>query len=186
MQRNLLNTLMAAALCSTIAASAANAQLITQDVVRTKDGLPVYDTNGGCVRTKWEGGDANCADSLSLEQRTVYFAFDSAKLDAVGKAKLDRLAGQITGSRSVLGARIVGYADPIGDAKYNLMLSKRRAEAVAYYLASKGVINTSVADVRALGEKSARATCPKNLKRKERIACLAPDRRVEVELVYSK
>jgi peptidoglycan-associated lipoprotein len=43
---------------------------------------------------------------------------------------------------------IEGFADPAGSTRYNIELSKRRADAVAAYLAEKGL---STANVRTVG-----------------------------------
>ncbi|WP_315496998.1 OmpA family protein, partial [Haemophilus parahaemolyticus] len=69
----------------------------------------------------------------------------------------------------------------------NLKLSQRRAETVANYLVSKG---QNAANVTAVGYGSANPvtgnTCDAVKGRKALIACLAPDRRVEVQVQGSK
>jgi len=55
-----------------------------------------------------------------------------------GKAKLDKLSGDIKGIKlEVIIA--VGHADRFGTDAYNQKLSEKRAEAVKAYLVSKGV-----------------------------------------------
>ncbi len=78
--------------------------------------------------------------------------------------KLDTLANVLTSSDNVKGARIVGYADRIGNARsHNEKLSKKRAENVKNYLAAKGLINTRVAETRWLGSSMPSTDCANNL-----------------------
>ena len=62
---------------------------------------------------------------------TVYFAFNSAELDARAKETLDKL-----GQNGVY--VIDAYASSEGSTAYNLKLSQRRADAVKAYLESRG------------------------------------------------
>ena len=62
---------------------------------------------------------------------TVYFAFNSAELDARAKEALDKLGQN--------GIYVVdAYASSEGSTEYNLKLSQRRADAVKAYLESRG------------------------------------------------
>jgi outer membrane protein OmpA-like peptidoglycan-associated protein len=62
---------------------------------------------------------------------TVYFAFNSAELDARAKETLDKLGQN--------GIYVVdAYASSEGSTEYNLKLSQRRADAVKAYLESRG------------------------------------------------
>jgi outer membrane protein OmpA-like peptidoglycan-associated protein len=67
----------------------------------------------------------------------VLFAIDSTRIRPRYRQKLDQVAALVKGSSSTV--EIVGYADRLGPPAYNLDLSRRRAEAVADYLAGKGV-----------------------------------------------
>ena len=77
---------------------------------------------------------------------------------------------------------MTGHTDPHRHAmQYNQKLSERRADAVRDYLVSKGVPKDKIETI-GMGEKQPipGVVCDqKNLK--ELIACLQPDRRVEVE-----
>lgn len=67
----------------------------------------------------------------------VLFAFDSARLTAEAEAALRRtaeLAAQAGSGRIT----VVGHTDSVGEDAYNLALSRRRAEAVAQWLAASG------------------------------------------------
>jgi len=77
----------------------------------------------------------------------VNFAFDDASVREADKAALDRFASVVGKYYSGSMITIEGFADPAGSARYNLDLSKRRADAVAAYLAEKGLSTTTVRTV---------------------------------------
>jgi OmpA-OmpF porin, OOP family len=101
----------------------------------------VCDTNDQCPDTSagTRVGPAGCNCNYTLQ---THFANDSANLvDADDKAELDRLATVMTNPKlHFVAGEIDGYTDNVGDAAYNEKLSKERAEAVANYLKSKGVV----------------------------------------------
>lgn len=119
------------------------------------------------------------------EKRTVYFAFDKADLSSEARAKLDALAVVLKQAKDIQQVDIVGYADKMGRAKHNIPLSERRAKAVEDYLHQQNYYKTSIAKVRGVGSSEAMAQC-KSKKRVNKIACDSPDRKVTVEIVYSK
>lgn len=175
-------TLMAAAL----AAAAATAQAGhdgPHDVVKDERLNIVMNTFGNCVRTKWTAGYDECHGQR--EARTVYFDFDSSRLTPAARAKLDSLVDIIKNSSSVESVSIVGYADRIGSNDYNYRLSQRRAKAVEKYLASRGYYDTRSTDVRSYGEDRPVSNCD-GIRGNELRACLWRDRRVEIELNFSK
>ena len=101
----------------------------------------VCDTADQCPDTKagTRIGPAGCNCDYTLQ---THFANDSANLvDAADKAELDRLAAVMTNPKlQFVAGEIDGYTDNVGDAAYNEKLSKERADAVATYLTSKGVV----------------------------------------------
>jgi OOP family OmpA-OmpF porin len=114
-------------------------------------------------------------------QADTLFDFDKAILKPAGKEKLDDLASKIQG----LNLEVVvatGYTDRIGSDKYNDRLSLRRAQAVKAYLVSKGIEANRIY-TEGKGKKNPVTTGCNQKNRKQLIACLAPDRRVEVEVV---
>jgi len=164
----------------------------------------VYDTRGDVVRSAVTkdcvyaanqttdnptpcSGPAEPAKELALAERTVYFAFNSTKLAADEQAKLDTLAAYLlVHADKIKNASIVGYADRIGNVKYNDALSKKRAKVVLGYLTTKGVVNAKLAEVRGLGESQPKTECKGDKADPKLISCLAPDRRVEVEIEVVK
>jgi outer membrane protein OmpA-like peptidoglycan-associated protein len=111
------------------------------------------------------------------------FHFDRAELTPSGQAELDRLIGEM-GAAQIGAISIVGYTDRIGTDAYNMKLSQRRADTVKQYLVGRSV---EANRVQALGRgKNDPITTPATCKGKRGqglIKCLAPDRRVEVEVV---
>jgi len=69
----------------------------------------------------------------------VYFGYDSDEVRDEDKATLDRFASVVNRFYSGATITIEGFADPAGDADYNMDLGRRRAEAVKAYLVSAGV-----------------------------------------------
>ena len=66
---------------------------------------------------------------------TIYFAFDSDRIEPQAAETLDRL-GRALGNPDLRGRGfgIFGHTDAVGSAQYNQALSERRAEAVRRYL----------------------------------------------------
>jgi outer membrane protein OmpA-like peptidoglycan-associated protein len=69
---------------------------------------------------------------------TYHFAFDSDHLTQEDKASLDQIAEVLAANQNT-SVSIEGYADARGAAHYNKELGFRRANAVASYLADKGI-----------------------------------------------
>ena len=110
------------------------------------------------------------------------FDFDSADLSTAGRQELDVLVEDLRGlDYEVL--IVTGHTDRIGPAEYNDGLSERRAEAVSEYLVGSGVPS---GDIRTSGVGSDNpVTSPSDCEgpvTNALIACLQPDRRVEVEV----
>jgi outer membrane protein OmpA-like peptidoglycan-associated protein len=174
----------------------------TQDPAYDTFGGKVMDRQGDCVRTRWTDENDECAPPpapapaprvepaprpvIAREARTVYFAFDKAELDSEAKAKLQNLADIVRRSKAIERAVILGYADEIGNADYNLELSERRASAALEYLDKYVDIPLSVRTVQGKGETDSVTDCENIANRDKKIACLAGDRRVEVKFIYHK
>lgn len=97
--------------------------------------------------------DPDPADHPDAHPRpvTVHFDLDSDELGASGRAALDRVA-DLLDDRDELAAEIDGHADESGSDDHNQELSQRRAQAVAAYLAERGV-DADRLEVRAFGER---------------------------------
>lgn len=120
----------------------------------------------------------------------VLFPFNSAELLPGGQTKLDQLAQDAQGA-NVDRVVLTGHADRIGSEDYNQQLSEERAQAVADYLAQKGVDSSRItAEGKGKSDPVTGSEC-NNLgkdsnKNQKLISCLQPDRRVDAELLGSR
>ena len=125
------------------------------------------------------------AERVKLNADTL-FDFDKAVLRPAGKDALDAFYAKTQDiNPEVITA--VGHADRFGSDSYNQSLSERRAMAVKTYLMGKGIADNRVYTEgkgemqpvtkagECLGAKSAKV-----------IACLQPDRRVEIEVIGTR
>jgi OOP family OmpA-OmpF porin len=116
------------------------------------------------------------------------FAFDQSTVKPEGKAALDRFAAETRGTEFQM-IRVEGHTDRLGTTAYNERLSQRRAEAVKAYLVSAAGIEGNRINAVAKGE-SVPVTKPEDCKGSKPsaslIACLQPDRRVEIEVTGTR
>ena len=115
---------------------------------------------------------------ITLDSK-VLFDFDKAVLKPEGKAAIDsQVVGKLAQIQKLELILVTGHTDRLGSDAYNQKLSQQRADAVRGYLVSRGVDRTRI-EVIGMGEKQPVVQCDQK-NRKELIACLAPNRRVEV------
>ena len=112
------------------------------------------------------------------------FDFDSAALKPTGRGELDKLISDLRGVDFDV-INVTGHTDRIGRQAYNLKLSTQRAEAVGSYLVSAAGI--PVSKINAKGVNGADpVTKPDECVGKKvtpaLIACLQPDRHVDIEV----
>ena len=114
------------------------------------------------------------------------FDFNKAVLRSEGKAKLDELANQVKAIKlEVIIA--VGHADRFGGVAYNQKLSEKRAAAVKEYLVSKGVEpNRVYTEGKGKSQPKTKPNECKGAKSAKVVACLQPDRRVDIEVIGTK
>jgi peptidoglycan-associated lipoprotein len=87
----------------------------------------------------------------------VHFAFGEATVRPEDQAALDRFASVVNKFYNGAELTVAGFADPAGSARYNLALSRRRADSVREYIVGKGV---SDGLVRTVGYGEARQVRP--------------------------
>jgi len=76
----------------------------------------------------------------------VTFATDSAQISPAFQGTLDQVATTITEYQDTR-VQVAGHTDSTGSESYNQQLSQRRAQAVADYLASRGVATTRITTI---------------------------------------
>jgi OOP family OmpA-OmpF porin len=112
------------------------------------------------------------------------FGFGKAGLSDSAKSQLDTIARDATGRCGrVTSVRIVGHTDRIGSVAGNQKLSEQRANDVKAYLESKGLKADSYEAV-GMGKSQplASVVCSDKLPKAKLADCLAPNRRVTVEI----
>lgn len=84
--------------------------------------------------------------------RDVHFEFNSAKLTAADKDKLNVIAARLKKDAANAQLKVTGYTDSVGSDAYNLKLSKERAQSVVEYLIASGIPRNQFASVAGAGE----------------------------------
>jgi OmpA-OmpF porin, OOP family len=113
---------------------------------------------------------------------TELFEFNKATLTPEARALLDKeVVARAKEFGDVSLVHIDGHADRLGSPQYNQKLSERRADAVRAYLVSKG-FDSSKVETLGSGKTLPVKSCPDQKDRKALIECLAPNRRVVVEV----
>src|SRR5690625_3135027 len=115
--------------------------------------------------------------SFTLES-DIGFAFDSATLSAAGHQAVQDIASQIKAADGVEAITVVGYTDRLGSESYNQRLSQDRAEAVRGALINAGLSATTI-NAYGMGPADPVVHCDQS-DQNALIACLAPNRRVEI------
>jgi OOP family OmpA-OmpF porin len=113
------------------------------------------------------------------------FDFDKSVLRPAGRATLDDFVDRIKGINPEA-IMTVGHSDRIGSSQYNQGLSEERAESVKTYLVSIGIASSRVY-TSGKGETQPVTFADECLSGSAKvIACLQPDRRVDIELIGAK
>ncbi len=173
----------------------------------------VVDKKGNCVRSRWVADQ--CCDPCGFElpeapapkpvepvakyverekmvtyvdliRQSIYFEIDRHNIDSDDRARMDEVISEIQKSDGVKAVRLVGYADRYAGDEYNVNLSRNRAKNALTYLQSRGYFITEQVDFGFMGENRPVTNCPTTLPKKQQIACLQADRRVDIEVeVYN-
>jgi outer membrane protein OmpA-like peptidoglycan-associated protein len=112
------------------------------------------------------------------------FAFNRWDLNSLnverGMNQLTALARQIARMDSVMRVEVMGYTDRIGSMSANMLLSQRRADTIKSFLIQQGVAADKI-NARGMGPSQPGTLCPIKA-RSALIRCLAPDRRVMIQV----
>ena len=111
------------------------------------------------------------------------FDFNKSTLRPEGKAKIDEVVAKAN-SLNLEVVIAVGHADRIGSAAYNKKLSEKRAASVKDYIVSKGIpANKVYTEGKGSAQPVTKPDQCKGGKSAKVIACLQPDRRVDIEMI---
>ncbi|AEO08124.1 OmpA family protein [Buchnera aphidicola] len=145
----------------------------------------------------WKFGKSNTNDifssydpeflntQYSVLNENITFPFDSTELKPNAYDKLNKLSEDIRKMKlKDISIILLGHTDKIGNKKYNQKLSEDRAYSIKNYLTSKGfsrdiIIVRGVGELYSLTDQVCNDIDDKSLL----ISCLAPDRRVEIEVL---
>jgi OOP family OmpA-OmpF porin len=133
--------------------------------------------------------EAPVADRLRVSfNADVLFGFDRASVSPAGKRALDQFTTELSGTEYDH-VTIEGHTDRIGTHAYNEKLSLQRAEAVKEYLVSRNAIPAN--KITTVGKGSSQpitgaGVCKGLPTSAAVIACLEPDRRVDLDVMGSK
>lgn len=113
------------------------------------------------------------------------FAFDKsgmADMSADGRAQLEQLAAQLKGQYKRFDTiTVIGHTDRLGSDAYNQALSAARAATVRDYLIAQGLPRSALRAF-GVGKTQPLVSCTDGGPRSQLIACLQPNRRVELEV----
>ena len=136
---------------------------------------------------------AGCADLLKADVPTAgepkrfelsadaLFAFARSDLKDIqpqGRTELTSIANQLKDSKATI-IQVVGHTDRIGSEADNQVLSQRRAQTVREFLIQNGMAADGLS-AHGVGESEPVKQCADSLPHSELVACLQPNRRVEV------
>lgn len=123
---------------------------------------------------------ARCDFTVTLGNDQT-FGFNKAALSGAAKERIGaEVLSKLASCAKVDSILVTGYTDHLGSQQYNQRLSEKRADMVAAYLKDKGA-NAQI-NVVGAGETQPVRTCDGKQSRAKLIACLAPNRRVVIEV----
>ena len=121
-------------------------------------------------------------EKVTMQSDTL-FDFDKAELRPDARTALDDLVKK-SKDMNLEVEIAVGHTDRLGSTAYNQRLSERRAQAVKNYLVAQGIPANRIYS-EGKGKAQPVKECNET-NRRALIACLQPNRRVEVEVVGTR
>lgn len=128
-------------------------------------------------------GCAHAPDLIVLDS-DVSFEFGKAELTPAGREQIDMYVPSLL-ARGEIRMDIIGHTDRIGSDTTNNALSKRRADTVRDQLLSSGKFEPEQIRTRGVGSRNPLVYCEQT-NRTELINCLAPNRRVEINVTETR
>jgi OOP family OmpA-OmpF porin len=121
-----------------------------------------------------------CDFAVTLDSDQT-FMFNKAVLSSAAKKRIDEEAlAKLASCAKIDVILVTGHTDRLGSQQYNRKLSEKRADMVAAYVKSKGA--TARIDTLGMGATQPIKSCNAKLPRAKLIDCLAPNRRVTIEV----
>jgi OOP family OmpA-OmpF porin len=120
---------------------------------------------------------------VSFSAQSLY-GFDKSTLQPDGRSALDGFVRELEGTRFDR-ITVEGHTDRLGTPAYNQKLSQERADGVKSYLVTLSKVDPTKITAVGRGEGSpttATGNCKGSAATAALIACLQPDRRVEIEV----
>lgn len=115
-------------------------------------------------------------------QSDLLFDFDKSTLKPEGQEAINQLLIEVVDNYQMINIITVsGHTDRFGTEKYNMNLSRKRAESVRAELINRGFEPRDIA-VRAYGESTPVTNGCHGMSKAKAKECLAPDRRVEIAI----
>ncbi len=144
---------------------------------------PSANASGEQASARDAGKDGQTMEKVTL-QGDALFQFGKADEKSMlpgGKQRLDELADKIMAMEkdSIADITIIGHADRLGSPSGNMKISEKRAATVMNYLVRRGV-DAAILQSMGKGDADPISDCPGGKGNKALIACLSPNRRVEV------
>jgi len=116
------------------------------------------------------------------------FGFDQEQIRPEGRRDLDAFTQTLQGTQYET-IRITGHTDRLGSSEYNQRLSERRAMAVRNYLVTTRGLEASRITAIGMGETqpvTRPEVCVGERRTAALVACLQPDRRVDVDVTGTR
>jgi outer membrane protein OmpA-like peptidoglycan-associated protein len=113
---------------------------------------------------------------------TESFDYNRVALSPEVRAKIDSdVMPKLKDFAEIRYINVNGHSDRLGSPTYNQQISEKRAEVVRAYLVAQGA-NAEKIEVYGFGKTLPIKSCPDAKGRKATIECLAPNRRVHIEV----
>ncbi|KAF1716095.1 OmpA family protein [Pseudoxanthomonas wuyuanensis] len=143
----------------------------------------------GCadlLKTDAPGADAPVARApqrfeLSADALFAFGRSDLKDIQPREREELAAIASQLKDSKAAI-IQVIGHTDRIGSEAANQALSQRRAQTVREFLIQNGVAADGLS-AHGVGESQPVKQCADSLPHDELVACLQPNRRVEVAVM---
>ncbi|ANZ22540.1 hypothetical protein ATN01_01645 [Buchnera aphidicola (Diuraphis noxia)] len=136
------------------------------------------------VNDLYETYDDDLLTQQNVLNENINFPFNSTDLRPVAYDKLNKLDYDLKKMKlKNISITLSGHSDRIGNKEYNQRLSEDRAYSIKNYLTSRGFSRDQIV-VQGMGQlyPLTNQVCKDIKNRSLLISCLAPDRRVEIEV----